>query len=200
MRSMLRPPAELHDRLRAGDRAAFDELVERYQPRLGAVARRMLSNDEDVRDVLQVAFLSAYRSIGSFQGEAKLSTWLHRIVVNAALMKLRSKRRKPLPSLEDVAPAVRAKLVRAQDPDGVVELLLARERAEVVREAIAHLPRAHREVLALRELSGLDTNETSELLGIRPGAVKTRLFRARAALRELLAERFRPSPPGASGR
>ena len=92
-------------RLRANEESAFEELVRTFSPRLMAVARRIVGNDEDTRDVIQEAFLSAFRSLDRFAGEAKLSTWLHRIVINTALMKLRRRRRKPEESIEPLLPA-----------------------------------------------------------------------------------------------
>src|SRR5215510_12491477 len=86
---------KLLERLLAGDEQAYEELVRTYGGRMLAVARRFLPVEEDARDAVQDAFLSAFRSISSFEGHAQLSTWLHRIVVNAALMKLRTRRRKP---------------------------------------------------------------------------------------------------------
>ena len=91
-------------RLRAGETAAFEQLIRAYGGRLLAVARRFLPAEEDARDAVQEAFTSAFRSIGRFEGNARLSTWLHRIAVNAALMKLRTRRRKPEESIEDLLP------------------------------------------------------------------------------------------------
>ena len=93
--------------LRARLPESFETLVRLYTPRLLAVARRMLGNDEDARDVVQDAMLSAYRSIDRFEAQARISTWLHRIVVNAALMKLRTRRRRPEESLEPLLPTFR---------------------------------------------------------------------------------------------
>jgi RNA polymerase sigma-70 factor (ECF subfamily) len=100
------PEAEgaLLARLKAGDDAAYDELVRAYGGRLLAVARRFLRSEDDARDAVQDAFLSAFRSIERFEGNARISTWLHRIVVNASLMKLRTRRRKPEQSIEELLP------------------------------------------------------------------------------------------------
>ena len=94
----------LLERLRAGEAAAFERLVREQGGRMLAVARRFLREDEDARDAVQDAFLSAFRSLDSFEGQAKLSTWLHRIVVNAALMKLRARKRRPEESIEELLP------------------------------------------------------------------------------------------------
>jgi RNA polymerase sigma-70 factor (ECF subfamily) len=95
---------KLLERLRSGEEAAYEELVRRYGGRLLAVARRFLPVEEDARDAVQDAFLSAFRGLRSFEGHAQLSTWLHRIVVNASLMKLRTRRRKPEQSIEELLP------------------------------------------------------------------------------------------------
>ena len=191
------PPddGELLRRLRAGEDGAFEELVRSQGGRMLAVARRFLPVEEDARDAVQDAFLSAFRSLDGFQGGAKLSTWLHRIVVNASLMKLRTRRRKPEQSIEELLPGFQddghmEKLPapwRSEGPD-------AAERAELrelLQEQIQSLPDGYRDVLLLRDIEGLDTEETARLLEISPGAVKTRLHRARQALRGLLEPHLR---------
>lgn len=182
--------AALVEALQAGDEAAFETLLREYGGPLLAVARRMLRNEADAADAVQDAFLSAYKSIDSFAGDAKLSTWLHRIVVNAALMKLRTQRRKPAQQIDDLLPQF---LEDGHHASGVkrwretVEQALDRkEMKQLVHESIDTLPETHREVLLLRDIEQHDTAATAELLGISEGAVKTRLHRARQALRELL--------------
>lgn len=186
------PPDEraLRERLRAGEEAAFEELVRAYGGRMLAVARRFLPSEEDARDAVQDAFLSAFRSIGRFEGQARLSTWLHRIVVNAALMKLRTRRRKPEQSIEDLLPGF------LEDGHLAHQALEWRKPAEdpvereqlraLLRESIDQLPESYRNVLLLRDIEEFDTEETAQLLKISVAAVKTRLHRARQALRGLL--------------
>ena len=181
----------LRDRLRRGEDDAYAELVHAFGGRLLAVARRFLRNEEDARDAVQDAFLSAFRSIDRFEGNARISTWLHRIVVNAALMKLRTRRRKPEQSIEELLPsylddgymARPASPWRETEPDG----LERRELAQLLGRCIEALPEAYRNVLILRDIEELGTKETSEIMGVSPGAVKTRLHRARQALRGLLS-------------
>lgn len=180
----------LVERLRAGDAAAFESLVRRHGGRMLATARRMLPTEDDARDVVQEALLSAFRSICSFEGAARLSTWLHRIVVNAALMKLRGGRRRREESIEDLLPCF--------DDDGhftepvtswgadADTLLERHETRAAVRRAIQRLPEQYRTVLVLRDMEELDTDETAAVLLLKPNAVKTRLHRARQALRTLL--------------
>ena len=191
-------------RLRAGDDAAFEELVRTHGPRMLAVARRFLRRPEDAQDAVQEAFLCAFRSLPAFDGEALLSTWLHRIVVNAALMRLRRARRKPEAALEDALPAFDGQGRHAgavEDWTGRADhALWRREVVEQVRGAIGRLAEPYRTVLLLRDVDELDTEETARMLGITPQAVKTRLHRARQALRTLLAPAFAPqSPAPASG-
>lgn len=175
--------------LRAGDAKAYEQLVREHAPRMLAVARRFLRSPDDAEDAVQEAFLSAFRALDRFQGQSRLGTWLHRITVNAALMKLRSRRRKPEESLEELSP-------RFQE-DGHYEVLPRRwkdadrvladkELRAGVREGIDRLPETYRNVLLLRDIEELDTAETADVLGISENAVKTRLHRARVALREVL--------------
>jgi RNA polymerase sigma-70 factor, ECF subfamily len=188
--------AELVQRLKAGDGVAMETVVRRFGGRMHAVALRLLRDEHGAHDAVQDAFLSAFKSIGRFEGGSRLSTWLHRIVVNAALMKLRQKARRDERSIEEFLPAFEGdghrRNVRGawQEP---AEALL--ERAEVrtmVRGKIDMLPDDYRTVLLLRDIEELDTDETAAVLGIRPGAVKTRLHRARLALRELLESELAP--------
>jgi len=168
--------------LKSGDAEAFEMLVARHRERMHSVARRFFSEDEDARDAVQEAFLAAYRAIDRFEGQAKISTWLHRVVVNACLMKLRSRRRKPEQSLDA---AVTATLVSHRS-GSAQEALEDHELATCVRDAIADLPEPHQSVLQLREIEERDTRETARVLNITPAAVKTRLHRARTALRSRL--------------
>lgn len=187
--------AELVSRLQRGDAAAFEKLVRSHSPRLLAVARRFLSNEHDAQDALQDAFIRAFRAIGSFEERAQLHTWLHRIVVNSALMKLRERRRKPEESIEDLLPTFQADGHQTSDSRDWSDAVLERkESARVVREAIARLPEQHRTVLMLRDLEERDTAETAALLGTSSNVIKVRLHRARQALRTLLDREF-VSPP-----
>jgi RNA polymerase sigma-70 factor (ECF subfamily) len=177
-------------RLKAGEDAAFAELVRENAGRLLGVARRMLRNEEDARDVLQEAFLQAFRAIGRFEGESRLSTWLHRIVINASLMKLRTRRRKPERAIEELLPRFHSDGHRV-DPgppwrDLPRDPVESRELRALVREAIDRLPEIYRNVLLLRDIEELSTEETAQMLDIKPDTVKVRLHRARQALRAQL--------------
>jgi RNA polymerase sigma-70 factor (ECF subfamily) len=183
--------ADLVARLQRGDESAFEAIVRAHGGRLLAVARRFLGNNEDAQDAVQDAFIRAFKAIHTFEARAQLHTWLHRILVNTALMKLRERRRRPTESLDDLLPAYSAdghQTVASRDwSDAVLE---RKETAGIVREAIAMLPDSYREVLVLRDIEEKDTSEAAEILGTTPNVVKVRLHRARQALRTLLDREF----------
>lgn len=182
--------ARLLERLRAGDEAAFTELVERNTGRLLAVATRLLRNEQDAHDAVQDAFLMAFKGLASFNGTAKLSTWLHRIAVNAALMRLRRRKHRSEQSIDELLPRFDEDGHWAEPPGQLAaasdELLATRETRVAVRRCIDRLPDAYRTVLLMRDIEDLDTGEVAELLAITPNAVKIRLHRARQALRTLI--------------
>jgi RNA polymerase sigma-70 factor, ECF subfamily len=181
--------ADLVARLQQREPAAFEQMVRAHGPRMLAVAKRFLRNDDDAADVLQEAFVSAYRAIDKFAAESKLGTWLHRIVVNAALMRLRTRQRKPEVSIETLLPQFLEDGHQVKStiawPDSS-QSLERRETHELVRRLIDQLPDGYREVLLIRDIDGLDTEEAANLLGLSVSALKVRLHRARQALRTLL--------------
>jgi len=175
--------------LRANDPIATASFVRSETPRLLAAARRILRNDEDAKDAVQEGLISALGAIDRFEGGAALSTWVHRIVVNAALMKLRSKKSRPEESIEDLLPGFEADghiSVPASEWAPADELVMRDEVQRIVRAAIDRLPNSYRTVLLLRDIEELSTEETAQALGCTPVAVKVRLHRARQALRGLL--------------
>ena len=189
--------AELDDQelvrlARKGDQRAFGELVQRYQSKIYRLARRMTETDEDAEDVLQEAFVKAYRSLRQFQGKSRFSTWLYRITVNLALMKLR-KRRLESVSL-DVPVSTEEGEVRRDfqngGPDPLAKLV-SKESSEIIDRAIAELPPGYRAVFILRHVEGLSTGETAKILRVSVAAVKSRLHRTRIELREKLVKRSR---------
>ena len=191
------PPEEatLVERLRAGDSQAYEQLVREHGGRMYAVTLRLLGQESDARDALQEAFVSAFKGLANFDGNSRLATWLHRVAVNAALMRLRSRRRRPEQSIDALLPAFKpdGHAARPTQPWAVSpeDALERDELRELVRGKIHELPDPYRDVLLLRDIEELDTTEAAEALGISPGAVKTRLHRARQALRELLDPHLR---------
>ena len=179
-------------RLQRGDQAAFESLVRTHGGRLLSVARRFLGSNEDAEDAVQETFIKAFKSIHSFEERAQLHTWLHRIVVNTSLMKLRERRRKPQESIDDLLPTFVADGHQTTESrewsDAIVE---RKETATIVRQAIASLPEQHRTVLILRDIEERDTAETAAILGTTTTVVKVRLHRARQALRTLLDRELR---------
>lgn len=188
------PDDVLLERLRSGEEAAFATLVRDNTGRMLAVARRILRSDEEAHDAVQEAFLQAFRALDRFAGDSLLATWLHRIVVNACLMRLRHRKRHPEHAIEDLLPQFDDTGHRL-DPgaawtDDVVERMESAQLQKVVRDAIDRLPENYRSVLVLRDIEGLSTEEAAMALGIRPEATKMRLHRARQALRTLLEPHF----------
>ncbi len=168
---------DLLARLRAGELAAQDEFFRSHVAAVMAVARKYLGDTDHAADAAQDTFLAAFRAIGSFQANARLGTWLHRIAVNTCLMKLRSDRRRRTVPLD-----AGCELNARHEP----ETLEGGEIANRVREGIGQLPESFRTIIELRDLEGLDTAATAERLGTSEAVVKTRLHRARHALREIL--------------
>ena len=182
-------------RMQAGDDDAFETCARTYCGQMLLVARRILRNEEDANDAVQDAFLSAFKGISQFKGQSRLGTWLHRIVVNAALGRLRSRRRHPEKSIEDLLPHFGEGEHQLDPPvpwKTAPEInLQQQESCELVRDCVNQLPENYCTVLLLRDIEGLDTEETAQMLGISPGVVKTRLHRARQALRSLFDPHFR---------
>jgi RNA polymerase sigma-70 factor (ECF subfamily) len=180
--------------LRAGDGEAFERLVRTHGGQMMAVARRFMRNEQDAADAMQDALVSVLRKAGQFEGGSRLSTWLHRVTVNACLMRLRSAGRRHEVNVEDLYPAFDSTGHHARRPPamdgegegGPAEVAMTAELRATVRACIDRLPESHRQVLLLRDIEELDTEETARVLGCSANCVKTRLHRARCALRELL--------------
>jgi RNA polymerase sigma-70 factor (ECF subfamily) len=186
--------ADLLAGLRAGDEAAFEQLLRRHGGRMLAVARRFFRNEDDARDVVQDAFLAAFQGIGGFEGHSQLGTWLHRIVVNKALQKLRGRQRKPEQSIDQLLPPFQEDGRHANRgaswPESAEQVLERRETRDLVRSGIDRLPEDYRTALLLRDIEGLDNEEAARMLGMNVNAFKTRLHRARQALRTVLHPHF----------
>lgn len=188
------PDASLVRALRRGEDAAFETLVRTHGGRLLATARRMLRNEEDARDAVQEAYVSAFRGLDGFGGGAQVSTWLHRILINACLMRLRTRRRKAEEPIDPLLPRFLEDGHHVAHPPAwaeTAEVLLERqEEIDFVRAGIERLPESYRTVLVLRDVEELDTEEAARALGLTTAAVKVRLHRARQALRAMLEPRY----------
>jgi RNA polymerase sigma-70 factor (ECF subfamily) len=186
--------ARLLELIRAGDQQACERLVRRHGGAMLACARRFLKNEEDSADAVQDALLSAFRSIESFQGNSRLGTWLHRIVVNHCLMRLRRNRNgttvsihELLPTFDETGHHARPVVPWTTTPE---DQLSQAETRDTLHACIDRLPGDYRTIILLRDIEGHDTRETADLLGISCDAVKIRLHRARQALRTLIEPLF----------
>jgi RNA polymerase sigma-70 factor (ECF subfamily) len=184
--------SQLVKRAKKGDGDAFGELVIRYQNKIYRLARRMTETDEDAEDVLQEAFVKAYRSLKGFKERSKFSTWLYRITVNLALMKLR-KRKLDSVSLDEPVPTGDGAVQRDIEDDSPdpLEQLISTESTEILDRAIAELPPHYRAVFVLRHVEGLSTKETANVLGKTVPGVKSLLHRTRVELRAKLISLIR---------
>ena len=161
----------------AGDRDAFGELVRRHQDRLWRVALRTLGNPEDAADAVQDALVSAYRAAGAFRGDSAVTTWLHRIVVNACLDLVRRRSSRPATALDEGS-------ITAPAPD----LLGSRETAQQVLDALRQLPIEQAAAVVLVDVEGFSVAETAAILEVPEGTVKSRCARARGRLAALLGD------------
>ncbi len=176
--------------LKSGDEAAVETMVRTHSGAMLSVARRILNDDALAQDCVQEALINALRKIGDFQERSSLSSWLHRIVVNQSLMKLRSRRSVTevpvdewLPIFDETACRIEAPWPHFATPDEIVERADLRD---LVHQAINQLPESYRVVLQLRDIEELTTREVAEGLDLSEANVKVRLHRARAALKNLI--------------
>ena len=178
--------------LRSGDPASYERLVRDYGGAMLAVARRFHRDEDDARVAVQDAFVAAFRAMRFFREDARLSTWLHRITVNASLMKLRSARRRPTTSLDELLPRFddtghQAEPAAAWNDDAEAAIDSPQVRARI-RACIEMLPASYRAVLVCRDIEEMDTADTATALGLSVENVKTRLHRARQALKTLIEQ------------
>jgi RNA polymerase sigma-70 factor (ECF subfamily) len=184
------------------DVASFETLMRRYNPRLFRVARSILKDDAEAEDALQEAYIQAYRHIAGFQGKAEVGTWLTRIVINQALMRLRKRKRErvvvPLrsPNLDLDALEGHVADPRAESP---ADTALRGEVRKILERRIGELPVTFRTVFVMREVEEMTVDETAECLGIPAATVRTRLFRARSLLRESLERDMDTAKAGVFG-
>jgi len=180
----------LASRVAAGDRQAFERLMRRHNRRLYRLARATLRDGTEAEDALQEAYLAAYRSIGSYRGEAALSTWLSRLVINECLGRLRREKRR-----DNIVPMRGSDALEAEEfvpmdagkhaPD---EAMMRAEMRALIERRLDQLPEEFRVVFVLRSVEELSVEETAQCLGIPEATVRSRHFRARSLLREALAQ------------
>jgi RNA polymerase sigma-70 factor, ECF subfamily len=177
-------------RLQAGERAAAERFVREHRVWMSVLARRYLRDPGLAEDCVQEAFLQAFRSIGRFEGRCALKSWLHRILTNAALMRLRSQRSGGEQAIEDMQ-ALDGACCHTEsiwrDVPTPHEMLERKQACELVSAKLGELPDSYRVVLYLRDIEGMTTEETARALSMTEGAVKVRLHRARAAFKMLVA-------------
>lgn len=184
--------AALTQRVLAGEPAAFELLMRRYNRRLYRVARSMLRNDAEAEDALQDAYLAVYQSLANFRGEASLATWLSRVVVNQCLGRMRRQARRdnivPMVSLGGPDEQEHAAMPPSEESHAPDRALLRAELRAVLERKLDELPEAFRTVFVLRCVEELSVEETARVLAIPEATVRTRHFRARSMLRESLAQ------------
>ena len=182
----------LISRLVARDERAFNELVHAYGRRVSALVFRMLGNKAEAEDLTQEVFVQVFKAIGTFRGDSKLSTWIYRIAVNLCKNRtkyLRVRHAGEQDELEAVAERVplgdgsRANVAKIERPD---EAMAGRQVEKIVQDAIARIDPTFRECLVLRDVEELSYEEIGEITGLPPGTVKSRIFRARAQLKEMV--------------
>ena len=185
--------AALVARAQNGDQAAFAALVEHYQRKIYRIGKNITQNNEDAEDVLQETFLKAYEHLSGFQGNSKFYTWIVRIAVNEALMKLRKRKGDRFVSLDEPIETGEEEVKReiAVWEDNPEQRYSREEMQHILDEAVDNLKPDFRTVFVLRDIEELSTEETAEALGISVPAVKSRLLRARLALREKLTRQFK---------
>ncbi len=181
----------LADRIAHRDAAAFEQLMRQHNGRLFRIVRAILRDNAEAEDALQDAYVDAYRHITDFKGTAQLGTWLTRIAVNHALMRLRKSRRERqvIPMHESESDDAIAEVESVPDPaaESPVATTLRAEMRELLERRIDELPVAFRTVFVMREVEEMTVDETAAALAIPPATVRTRLFRARSLLRTSLA-------------
>ena len=193
---VVEPPSEesvLVDAARAGDIGAFESLVRRYDRNVFRIAQHITQNREDAEDVVQDAFLKAYQNLGQFQGQSKFYTWLVRIAVNEALMRLRRRRPERMISIDEDVKTEEDSMPReiADWSPNPEQLYTHSELKDILGKTIQGLPPSFRTVFVLRDVEGLSTEETASALELSVPAVKSRLLRARLQLRERLNKYFK---------
>lgn len=179
---------ELIARFTNGCEESFEELIKRYETKVHNLAMRLTRNQEDSEEVLQDVFVTVYRKVSGFEGKSKFSSWLYRITVNAAFMKLRKRKQEQAISMEDFLPQLQNQAITQPTAFGARSDSLAfnNEIREALEGAISRLPEDYRAVFILRDVDGLSNKEVGRILDLSIPAVKSRLHRSRLMLRKRL--------------
>jgi RNA polymerase sigma-70 factor, ECF subfamily len=183
---MIRTDEELVARATAGDVDSFNQLVSRWERTIYALAYRTLGREEDARDIVQEAFLRAYRGLRGFKGEAKFSSWLYRITLNLCRDWIRRERRAPVVQPPEGTDAVDLADAQAAPTESVEDLVARREMSRAVSRAMAELPEEQRIAIMLKEYHGLTFQEIADQLNCPLSTVKTRLYQGLSVLRRRL--------------
>ena len=186
---------------KAGNIEAFEQLIKRYDRNVFRIAQHITQNHEDAEDVVQEAFLKSFQNLNNFHEQSKFYTWLVRIAVNEALMKLRRRRTGKMVSLDEDVQTEEDSVPRevADWSPNPEQLYTQAELRDILQKTIQGLPPSFRTVFVLRDVEGLSTEETAEALDLSIPAVKSRLLRARLQLRNRLTKYFRQRAKGESG-
>lgn len=179
---------DLINRFNKGSIEAFEEIVARYESKLYNLALRFVKNPEDAEEVLQDVFSTVYRKVKGFQGKSAFSSWVYRITVNAAFMKLRKRKQNQTISIEDLSPGIKEQYMEHDGTYGERsdQLTMNRELKQYLQVAIDRLPDQYRAVFILRDVDGMSNQEVGEILELSIPAVKSRLHRSRLMLRKKL--------------
>ena len=178
----------------AGNLDAYDKIVELYQKRIYALSFNLMRNQMDAQDVAQEVLLTLFKKIHTFQGKSAFSSWVYRITLNSSYMKLRSKKKEPKISIDELLPSFNStgfQQEKIQDwSENTESLLFTNETREIINKAVGLLPEREKVVFLLRDVEGLSTEKVSEVLDLTIPAVKSRLHRARLFLRKKLSGYF----------
>ena len=185
---------ELVREFQAGKREAYDKIADIYQKKIYSLSYNLTRNQMDAQDVTQEVLLTLFRKINMFQGKSAFSSWVYRITLNASYMKLRRKKKEPNISIDEVMPAFNGAGFQQEKikdwSDNTESLMFTNETRSVIKKAVDLLPEKEKVVFLLRDVEGLSTEKTGEVLDLTVPAVKSRLHRARLFLRKKLSNYF----------
>lgn len=187
---------ELIVEFQKGDQQSFEELISRYSNKVFSLASRLTRNPEDAEEVLQDVFVTVHRKISGFEGKSSFSSWLYRVTVNAAFMKLRKRKQEQTVPLEELVQAAQVvPALKSPESSFVDSQTIRNEMLEALEAAIRKLPDDYRPVFILRDVDGLTSREVSKILDLTVPAVKSRLHRSRLMLRRRLNRFFTEHRP-----